>query len=370
MEKKILRPSAWLDLRAVAGAFLAGKERTYFIENISLLIASGMGVLEALDAIAGDLRSKKMRRIVVSLREHIESGSPFWRALQSANIFADHTISLVRIGEDSGKLAENLRVINTQQEKERAFQSKIHSAMLYPVFVLCLTLAVGISIAWFILPKLALVFNQLRIELPLVTKILIAFGAFLGTYGNVVVPCVILGLSALIYLTFYFPKTRHMGQSLLFAIPGIKQIIQEIEIERFGYLLGTLLQAGLPITEAIESLAGATIFPHYKKFYQYLSGSVDEGNSFEKSFARYRGLRRLMPTPVQQLIVTGEKSGCLPESLVRISQNYEIKNEATTKNLMVILEPILLVVVWLGVVAVALAVILPIYSLIGGLQTQ
>lgn len=370
MEKKILRPSAWLGLRAASGAFLAGKERTYFIENISLLIASGMGVLEALDAIAGDLRSKKMRRIVASLRERIESGSPFWRALQSANIFADHTMSLVRIGEDSGKLAENLRIIGAQQEKERAFQSKIRSAMLYPVFVLGLTLTVGVGIAWFILPKLSLVFSQLRIELPTVTKFLIAFGTFLGAYGNIVVPLALLALSALIYFVFYFPKTRRVGQTLLFAVPGIKQLIQEVELARFGYLLGTLLQAGLPVTQAIDSLATATVFPHYKKFYLYLSESVEEGNSFEKSFARYRGLRRLLPTPVQQLIITGEKSGRLPETLVRVSQNYEVKNEATTKNLMVILEPILLVIVWVGVVAVALAVILPIYSLIGGLQTQ
>ena len=314
MKRKDFQPSAWLDIRALAGAFLAGKERTYFIENISLLIASGMGVLEAIDAVAGDLRSRKMRRTIATMRENIESGSPFWRALQSANIFAEHTVSLVHIGENSGKLAENLRVISAQQEKERSFQSKIRSAMLYPVFVLGLTLTVGVGIAWFILPKLSLVFSQLRIELSLVTKLLIAFGTFLGAYGNIVVPLVILGLSTLIYLIFFFPKTRRLGQAILFVIPGIKQIIQEIELARFGYLLGTLLQAGLPITQAIESLSEATVFPHYKKFYQYLSESVEEGNSFEKSFARYRGLRRLTH-PVQQLVITGENPDASPRRL-------------------------------------------------------
>ncbi len=370
MERKNLLPSAWLDIKALAGAFLAGKERTYLIENVSMLIASGMGVLEALDAVRGDLRSKKMRRIVAAMRENIESGSPFWRALKQASIFPTHTISLVRIGEDSGKLAQNLRVISAQQEKERSFQSKIRSAMLYPVFVLSLTLTVGVGIAWFILPKLSLVFGQLRIELPLVTKLLISFGTFLGAYGNIVVPLAVVAMALLVYLIFYFPKTRRVGQSLLFIIPGIKQLIREIELARFGYLLGTLLQAGLPITQALASLAEATVFPHYKKFYAYLTSSVEEGNSFEKSFARFPGMRRLIPTPIQQLIITGEKSGHLPEALIHVSQNYEVKNEVTTKNLMVILEPILLVIVWLGVVAVALAVILPIYSLIGGLQTQ
>ena len=346
------------------------QDRNYFIENLSLLVASGMSMLEALQAVMPDIHSRRMRHLIGQIRNSIESGSTLWRALDDVHLFSAATISLVRIGETSGQLSENLRMINLQQQKERAFRSKISSAMMYPVFVLLLTVVIGIGVAWFILPKLALVFSQLRLDLPLITKLLISLGLFLGEHGTVVVPLTVLAICALAYFIFYYPKTKVVGQTLLFALPGIKQLIQEVELARFGYLLGTLLQAGFPVTQAIAALTQATLASRYKKFYDYLEQSIADGNSFKKSFAHYAKLNRLMPTPIQQLIIVGEKSGNLPETLLAISQSFEAKTELTTKNLTVILEPLLLVIVWLGVVAVALAVILPIYSLIGSFNAD
>jgi type II secretory pathway component PulF len=184
----------------------------------------------------------------------------------------------------------------------------------------------------------------------------------------------------LFFFIFSFSKTKFIGQFILFSTPGIKGLIKEVEVARFGYLLGTLLGAGLPITHALDSLASATEISRYKKFYLYLHDSVGDGNSIQKSFVSFstRGgstfggkhVNRLIPAPIQQLIVAGEQSGTLPESLLKIGQTFETKADTTTKNLTIILEPILLVIVWLGVVTVALAVILPIYSLIGGFKTQ
>ncbi|HAZ17128.1 MAG: hypothetical protein A3H59_01890 [Candidatus Jacksonbacteria bacterium RIFCSPLOWO2_02_FULL_43_9] len=345
-------------------------DRDYCIENLSMLVSSGMTILDAFDAVSADLRSRRMKWIVSVMKEGIESGSPLWRVLDSARLFPEHTISLVRIGEESGKLSENLRVISLQQAKERVFRSKIQSAMMYPMFVLLLTVVIGIGIAWFVLPKLAIVFSQLHVQLPLITKILIQGGKFLNERGVVVVPIIIASFVFFLCVFFYFPKTKRIGQSLLFSVPGIKRLIQEVEIARFGYLLGTLLQAGVIITQSISSLSQATAFPRYKKFYEYLERSIEDGNSFQKSFAQYRAVNRLIPTPIQQLIVTAERSGNLSETLLSVSETFEGKTETTTKNLTVILEPILLVIVWLGVVAVALAVILPIYGLIGGFKTQ
>ncbi|MBN1778636.1 MAG: type II secretion system F family protein, partial [Candidatus Buchananbacteria bacterium] len=170
-------------------------------------------------------------------------------------------------------------------------------------------------------------------------------------------------------LIFYFPKTKIIGQVILFNLPGIKRLIQEIELARFGYLLGTLLKAGLPINQALDSLVQATTSYQYKKFYRRLAISIENGNSFQKSFLNYKRLKRLIPNPIQQLVFAGEQSGGLSKILLKISQIYEVKTETTTKDLSVILEPILLVIVWLGVVSVAMAVILPIYNLIGGFDT-
>lgn len=347
-----------------------GKERDYFVENLSMLVASGMTIVSAISAVEQEVHSRSMKKILAALKDDIEGGSPLWRAFQRSGVFRDHTISLVRAGEESGKLSENLKLIAVQEEKDRAFRSKIRSAMMYPVFVLSLTVIIGVGIAWFILPKLATVFDQLHIQLPLITKVLIGIGKFLGAYGFIAFPVFFVCAGFLIYFIFYFPKTKFIGQGLLFSLPGINRLVREIELARFGYMLGTLLEAGIPITSALDSLYKAADFPRYKNLYAHLGGSIEDGNSFQKSFANYNKANKLVPVPIQQLIVAGEQSGNLSGALLRISAHFEAKTEDTTKNLTVILEPVLLVIVWLGVVSVALAVILPIYGLIGGLNTE
>ncbi len=347
-----------------------GKERSYLVENLSMLVAGGMTVLSAIDAVTSDMRSRSMKKILGTLHDDIEGGSPLWKAFEHSRLFSDHTISLIRLGEETGKLSDNLKLVAAQEEKDRVFRSKIQSAMMYPVFVLSLTAIVGVTIAWFILPRLATVFTQLRIELPLLTQWLIAAGGFLGTYGMIVIPLFFLVLSLVIFFVFYFSKTKFIGQAILFTIPGIKKLLQEVELVRFGYLLGTLLEAGVPVTQALDSLYKATVFPRYKKLYAHLRESVQEGNSFHKSFLSYKKTSTLVPIAIQRLIVTGEQSGNLSATFFKISTTFEERTENTTKNVTVILEPILLVIVWLGVVAVALAVILPIYNLVGGLNTN
>ncbi|MCR4328492.1 MAG: type II secretion system F family protein [Patescibacteria group bacterium] len=346
--------------------FGLSKERDYFIENLSMLIASGMPITSALDAMALEMRSRRMKSIVADIKADIESGSPLWKALVTTNLFPDHAVSLIQLGEESGKLMENLKVVAVEQEKDRVFKSKLRSAMMYPVFVLSLTVIIGVGIAWFILPKLATVFSQLKIKLPLITKILIESGIFLGNYGQYVVPAGIVVMGLFFFFLFSFRKTKFIGQFVLFSSPGIKGLIKEVEVARFGYLLGTLLEAGLPITHVFNSLANATEVAPYRKLYFHLRDSIKDGNSLQKSFGTFRHANRLIPAPIQQLIFVGEQSGSLSTTSLKIGATFETKADTSTKNLAVILEPILLVIVWLGVVAVALAVILPIYNLIGG----
>jgi len=350
--------------------FGLGKERDYFVENLSMLISGGLPIMSALDAILKEMRSRRMKSVIASIKTDIESGYPLWRTLANTSLFPEHAVSLIRLGEESGKLTQNLKVVAIEQEKERVFKSKLRSAMMYPVFVLSLTVIIGVGIAWFILPKLATVFAQLKIKLPLITKILIGTGTFLGHYGGYVVPAGIVVMAMLVFFIFLFSKTKFIGQFILFSLPGIKGLIKEVEVARFGYLLGTLLEAGLPITHALDSLASATEITQYRKLYLHLRDSVQDGNSVQKSFVAFKRSNYLVPAPIQQLLFAGEQSGSLAETLLKIGQTFEAKADTTTKNLTVILEPILLVIVWLGVVVVALAVILPIYSLIGGLKTQ
>lgn len=346
-------------------AFGLAEEKNNFLENLSLMLSAGMDFLSALEAIKSEIRSRRMRRILEWVKSEVEDGSALFDALNRANIFPEQAVSLIKIGEQSGRLVENLKVIVLQQQKERNFKSKIRSAMMYPVFVLGITVFVGLGIGWFILPRLSTVFSSLDVELPLITRLLIDFGGFISLYGYIAVPAFIAFLAVGGFFFFIFPPTKIIGQAINLLIPGIKTLIKQAEIARFGYVFGTLLQAGLPVTDALASLGQVTNIRSYQKFYQYLGKNIEEGNSFKKSFNSYRRAKKLIPSSVQQLIFAGEQSGSLAEILIKIGDAYEEKMENTTKNLSVILEPVLLFIVWLGVLAVAVAVILPIYSLVG-----
>jgi type IV pilus assembly protein PilC len=339
-------------------------ERDSFIENLSMLLASGVGILTALNALKVEVRTKRMMKAIAMIENDIEGGSYLWKALDRVNLIPEHLISLIRIGEEAGKLAVNLKVVSEQQRKEREFKSKIQAAMLYPVVGLSVTVVVGLGLAWFILPNLASVFNNLNIDLPLITRIMIGTGKFLGKYGFIAVPSFIVLLGLIIYGIFFFPKTKFIGQAILQKIPGVNKLIYELELARMGYVLGILLDAGLPVVRALDVLTHISLFSNYKKLYVHLRDSVEEGLSFRQSFESYGKIDKLVPVSIQQLIVSAEQSGRLSKTLIKIGEIFEARTDNTTKNLSTILEPILLVIVWAGVLVVALSIILPIYTLV------
>jgi type II secretory pathway component PulF len=201
----------------------------------------------------------------------------------------------------------------------------------------------------------------LHVELPLLTRITLGIGDFLQNYGAIFVPAVIalLVVGGIVFSRFF-------ADVLLLSLPGVRRLVKEAELSRFGFTLGSLLEAGLPVSEALDSLVESTTLKSYRTFYANLSQGIKEGSSFAKVFSSNPKISRLFPVSVRQVTISAEQSGRLPEALIKIGQTYETRLEDTAKNLTVALEPALLLVVWFGVVLVALSVVLPIYSLIGG----
>lgn len=349
---------------------LSPKDRDYFIDNLSLLLKAGVPVSEGLQSLYDSSRSKLLREALQQMIADIDEGLPFWKTLERSGVVSRQTLALIQLGEQSGKLVENMRVAARQEEKQRIFRSKVRSALIYPAFVLSLTFIVGLGVAWFLLPKLGDTFSQLDVPLPAITEIFLGFGAFLKSSGVWFVPALVVGLILAGYIIFGAPKTRFIGQAILFHIPGVSKLMREIEIARFGYLLGTLLEAGLSVTQALELMQRATAAPRYQKFYKYLHQAFEDGYSLRTSLPGYKQTHKLLPAAVQQMAIAGERSGALPETLTNVGAIYEQKADVSTANLEAILEPILLIIVWVGVMGVAVAVILPIYGLVGGLEVQ
>ncbi len=336
------------------------------IDSLSVIIAGGMGVIEAFDAILEEIPRGRMKRITEEMRRSLDSGRPLWRTLEESGFFNSQTISLVRMGEESGRLNENLRLVVRQQAKNREFRARLRSAMVYPAFVVVVMVILGLAIAWFILPMLATVFGQMDMELPLLTSLLIGIGKFFEEHGTYFVPGIITVIIVLYLVTFTFSRTKFIGQAIMLSLPGIGHLVKNVEIARFGHLLGMLLEAGIPITQALDSIASSTETARYRKLYRHLERSIADGHSIQKSIKSYNGADKLIPASVRHLIAAGESSGKLSETLLKTGESFETKVEISTKNLAAVIEPVLLIIVWFGVMMVALAVLMPIYGLIGG----
>lgn len=346
----------------------AGSDQQYFFENLYMLLGAGIDVGTALSTLERAVKTQAMKATIRAVLADIDAGESLSKAFGRQNLLPESMISLVRIGEKSGRLSENLRVIVNQMDKDRELRGKLVSATLYPAFVMGLTILVGLSIAWFLLPNLATVFGQLNIELPLITQILVGFGAFLATWGIVVIPLTIIGLITLVIMLVFYDPVRQAGLTMLFSVPGFHELMADVEMARFGYILGSLLSVGIPFTDSLDQLVITTTFGNYRRFYAHVRDRVVEGKPFGKSIAGYSRSEDYIPAPIQQLIMSAEESGQLAPTLIHIGEISEAKTESSTKNITTLLEPVLLVIVWLGVLWVAVAVILPLYSLIGGIN--
>ena len=346
------------------------KEKDAFIENLTLLLEAGTGVKEALSTLGKDLRGRRLKEAVEKLEEYVSQGRPLWEGIEQTKMFPTYSVSLIRLGEESGQLPENLRIVSQQQRKQRNFRSKIQAAMIYPVFILGITLIIVGGVSWFILPQLSNAFAGLGADLPMMTQWVIALGDFLGSHGWWFVPAFLIIASVLLALIFIISPTKVIGQWIMMHTPLFRSLIRMVEVARMGYLWSTLMNAGISSVEALRSLEKATSYRMYQRFYRHLADRLDQGDPIQRVFTNYARTGFLIPYTVQGLISGGERSGRLPETLENIHQAYEEKVEIMSKNLSVILEPILLIVVWVIVVFLAAAIILPIYDMVGDVQTD
>ncbi|MEI6843155.1 MAG: type II secretion system F family protein [bacterium] len=340
-----------------------GDEKDYFIENLSLLIASGMGISNALSSISSSVKSPRMKRITTYIEEAVNAGMPLWKAFEETGFFPNRVIALIRSGEQAGKLPEHLNLVTLQQHKEKIFKSRLRSALIYPSIVILLAFIIALGSTWFVLPNLISIFTQSQTTLPLTTRILLWLGITFKSYGIIIVPGLIGIVSLVLYILFVNKKTKFVGDAILFSVSGIKSLVQGIELARFGYIFGALLQAGFQMDEALEAIKEGTDYDSYRNFYSHIQENVVKGESFSAMFKEFKKSDNFIPPPIQQLIISAEKSGRLPETLIKIGVIFEEKTEAMSQDLSTVLEPIVLIIVGLIVALVVSGIIGPIYGL-------
>ena len=362
--REIKKPSGLTGFFKAINYFGMGKYRHSFIQSLALMLNAGLPLIEAMQALEAEVRAKPMKKLIAKLTASVKSGSPLWRAMENTYFFTPYEIALVHIGEDAGNLAKNLGYLSEQQEKDHALKQKVKMAMIYPTIVLVLVFVIVMGLGMFVLPNLVQVLYSMNVELPTSTRVVIKITRFFEMYGTKVAPGSVAFFVVIALLT-KFTRFKIVTQTCMFMIPGIGRLAKEATIARFGVILGGLLRAGVPLVEALESLVDVTQVVRYKNYYRKLLKHITVGDSFSKSFAKIHSTKRVMPVSVQQLIVTGERSGTLSETLLKIADIYEHKAEETAEKLPIILEPMLLLLIGAIVGGIAFSIITPIYSVVG-----
>ena len=341
-----------------------GKQAHLYVQSVATMLDAGLLLLDSLKTFQMETKNKTMKKVITNIVYDIENGSAFWKAMADRHLFTPYDIAMVQIGEEAGSLAQNMKYLSEQREKDRGLRQQVKLAMIYPTIVVFMMTIIVMGLGLFVLPNIVQVLFSLNVDLPITTHAVIYVTKIFSDHGAVFVPLILIGMVLFIILG-KFTRFRVVSQWLVFHIPGIGRLGREAAVARFGVVLGGLLKAGVPIIDALESLIEVTHIVTFKNFYKKLLEHVKIGDSFTKGFGTIKNSEKILPVSVHQLVIAGEKSGSLAESLMQIAKIYEQKASETAKALPVILEPILLLIIGGLVAAIAFAIIVPIYSVVG-----
>lgn len=344
--------------------FGLGKMKDEFIENLGVMMDAGLPLLDALRTLELEAKKKPYKKLLAKIVVAVETGSPLWRAMQATHFFEGQQISMVKVGEEAGNLVENLRYLAEQSAKQRDLRAKVKTAMIYPIIVFVMLTLIIFGLGMFVLPNLIQIIVSLGVPMPFITRMIVMFTNMFQEHGFILMPSLAVTCIILVILHKY-TSFKVFSQWLIMKIPGIGVLIRESILSQFGVTMGGLLQAGVPVTDAIESIANTTPIAKYQKFYFLLLRQIKLGDSFSTAFKKIKLTDKCFPGSMQQLIKTGEKSGSLTKIMMKISEIHEKKASDVAEKLPVILEPMLLLFIGSLVGTIALGVLAPIYSIVG-----
>lgn len=347
--------------------FVSPKEKFFFTQHLSLMIKGGIPLAEALKTLKEETKSRTFRKVLDDVLKRILEGESLNKSLaRHPKVFNKFFQSVVRIGEESGTLEENLKYLSSYLQGEYSLRTKVLGALIYPILIIMVALVIILIIAIFVFPQLLGLFQTLEIELPLATIILLKLGIFFQKYWIFMLGGIFLYFLALRILE-KFEIVRFYLHKRNLAIPifgGIEKNRNLVEFSRVSY---TLLKSGIPILNALDICIDVLQNEVYKKSLVLVRSNVERGRKISQGL---KGFPKTFPLIFCQMVSVGEKTGALEESFLYLTEFYEEEVDSTIKNLSTLLEPVLLILVGLFTAFVALAIITPIYQFTTALRVR
>ena len=335
------------------------KDVVLFSRQLATLIGARVPILQSLRILDEQITSKQLSHVVRDMITSVENGESFSLALSKhPDVFGNVYVSLVRSGEASGSVSKALTYLADQLEKDYNLRSNVKKAFTYPAFVLSALMIVGVLMFKFVLPNLVGILKEQGGELPLVSKMIIGATDFFEVYWWVVL--LVLGFSALAIR--YYVRTdkgkRHADQ-LKIKMPMFGQIFQQIYLARFSRNLATLVSGGIPIIKAIQIVGDIINNTVYQEALNQVAVKVSTGSSISDALAAHKEF----PVITTQMVRVGEQSAQLDEIMLKMASYYEKEVDDKVAILSSLLEPIIMVILGIGVGILVAGVLLPIYNL-------
>jgi type IV pilus assembly protein PilC len=338
-----------------------------FCRQFSTMQDAGVSIVRSLDVLAQQTQSAKLRRIIMDIQAEVEAGQTLSKAMSKyPNVFSNLFIGLIRAGEVGGVLEESLQRLAAFLEADVALRRKVRAAMTYPTIVVIAALAIVIGLVTFILPKFFDVFRDLGIkEFPVMTQMLMDFSNFLTSRWYVMIAIVIL-----VVIAFrMFVRTRigrRLYDRLKLKLPVFGPLNHKIALARFSRTLSTLLSSGVPILQALETVAGTVANEIIAEAVMEARARIREGDRIGPPLEK----SGMFPPMVVHMISIGEESGALDQMLSKVADFYESEVESTLQSLTSAIEPVLIVLlggmVGFIVISLLLPLITAVQSLAGG----
>jgi len=341
------------------------QEKVDFAKNLHVMLQSGIPINDALTSLGEQMKDRPLGAILLHVRGSLEKGTALSEAFgKERDVFGNVFISLLKTGEKSGTLEENLAFLATWLERDNDLKRKIQAATLYPKIIFTAAVLLSAALVTFILPKLEPLFRELHVALPLPTRILLGTSVFLAKFW---IPVVLGIIAAVVFFRFSnrVRAVRRVFDSLYLKLPFFADLLRDYQLGLISQLLYTLFKSGIPLTEALTIASGAATNVRYQESIAVLYERAAKGTKLSEAMGYFPAL---YPPNLIMIIGAGEKSGSLEKSFEYLSEFYAQEVDNTTKKLPTVIEPILLVLIGLVVGLIALAILSPIYDLVSTLQ--
>jgi len=339
-------------------------EKMLFARHLAVMVKAGFSLNKALQVLILQTKNKRFIKIITEIEQDIRKGTAFGDALAKyPDVFSDLFINMVKVGESSGNLEGNLKLLAIQMKKDHDLRSRVKSAMMYPGVILVAMLGIGTGMMIFVVPKLMSVFEELDVQLPLTTRIVIYISKFLSTQWWLVI-LVLVFLIIGFRLILRTKEGVRMFDNIILKMPIFGNISKKINSARMARTLSSLIESGVSIVKALEISAGTLTNSLFSESLILTSKEVQKGQPLSQSLATFPNL--FLPI-VTQMIQVGEETGTLGEITKRLAEFYEEEVSNVTKGLSTIIEPILMVIIGAAVGIFAVSMIQPMYSMMSAI---